>query len=244
MAPLSRDRHRLERSTQVGFTRLARIWAPISGKPEIGVCSAPQRRLRKLICVAALRPGHESAATQHSCATAERANNQPPAVGDGRPLHCFRLLFTMDGATPTCRVVSARGGSDHALSGVGSRGAGRQPTTMSQRGVSAAVTIRPGACPHRSQRALAAQPESSSGHKKSPRRVAPPGVVSSSRHASIKERCRGGRGCEVRSCPDSGSGRRRSAWRCYPTLYRSRWRPSMPSPASDRSHRSPHRTTV
>src|SRR5215471_19701876 len=29
-APLIRDRHRLERSTQVGFTRLARSYAPIS----------------------------------------------------------------------------------------------------------------------------------------------------------------------------------------------------------------------
>jgi hypothetical protein len=43
MAPLIRDRHRLERSTQVGLARLARIWAPISGKPEIGVCSASLR---------------------------------------------------------------------------------------------------------------------------------------------------------------------------------------------------------
>ena len=51
MAPLIRDRHGLERSTQVGFTRLAHVQAPISGKPEIGVCSAPLR--------AALRPGHE-----------------------------------------------------------------------------------------------------------------------------------------------------------------------------------------
>jgi hypothetical protein len=52
MAPLIRDRHRLERSTQVGFTRLAHISSPISGKPEIGVYSAPLR--------AALRPGYES----------------------------------------------------------------------------------------------------------------------------------------------------------------------------------------
>src|SRR5262245_18521995 len=42
-APLIRDRHRLKRSTQVGFTRLAHISSPISGKPEIGVCSAPPR---------------------------------------------------------------------------------------------------------------------------------------------------------------------------------------------------------
>src|SRR5262249_59117890 len=37
------DRHRLKRSTQVGFTRLAHISSPISGKPEIGVCSAPPK---------------------------------------------------------------------------------------------------------------------------------------------------------------------------------------------------------
>src|SRR5262249_56092119 len=30
-----------KRSTQVGLARLAHILAPISGKPEIGVCSAP-----------------------------------------------------------------------------------------------------------------------------------------------------------------------------------------------------------
>src|SRR5580704_16766075 len=42
-APLIRDRHRPERSTQVGFTRLAHLQAPISGKPEIGVCSASLR---------------------------------------------------------------------------------------------------------------------------------------------------------------------------------------------------------
>jgi hypothetical protein len=100
MAPLIQERHRLERSTQVGFTRLAHVQAPISGKPEIGVCSAPLR--------AALRPGHESA-TQHSCATAGRAKNQPAGVGnDRRPRSIVQgLLFTMDGATPTCRTVSA-----------------------------------------------------------------------------------------------------------------------------------------
>src|SRR5215475_12257564 len=79
--------------------------------------------------------------------------------------------------------------------------------------------------------------------QKSPRRFAPPGVVSSTRHASIKERCRGGRGCEGRSFPDPGARRRRSAWRCWQALYRSPPR-SMPSPASGRSHRSPRRTTV
>jgi hydroxyethylthiazole kinase len=49
-APLIRDRDGLERSTQVGFNRLAHIKAPISDKPEIGFCSAPIR--------AALCPGH------------------------------------------------------------------------------------------------------------------------------------------------------------------------------------------
>jgi len=95
MAPLIRDRHRLERSTQVGFTRLAHVQAPISGKPEIGVCSAPLR--------AALRPGHESA-TQHSCATAGRAKNQPAGVGnDRRPRSIVQgLLFTMENATRAC----------------------------------------------------------------------------------------------------------------------------------------------
>src|SRR5262249_58505419 len=39
-----RDRHVLERSTQVGFTRFAHVQAPISGKPEIGVCSTSPLR--------------------------------------------------------------------------------------------------------------------------------------------------------------------------------------------------------
>jgi hypothetical protein len=40
-----------------------------------------------------------------------RANNQPAAVGIERRLRSIvlGLLFTMDGATPTCRAVSARG---------------------------------------------------------------------------------------------------------------------------------------
>src|SRR5262249_54964691 len=98
-APLIRDRHRLERSTQVGFTRLAHVQAPISGKPEIGVCSAPLR--------AALRPGHESAATRLSWATAGRTKNQPAAVGNDRGLRSIvcGLLFTIKSATPTCRVT-------------------------------------------------------------------------------------------------------------------------------------------
>jgi hypothetical protein len=64
-APLIRDRHGLRRSTQVGLARLARIWVPISGKPEIGVCSAPLR----------------------FAAPGTRAKHQPAAVGNGRGLN-------------------------------------------------------------------------------------------------------------------------------------------------------------
>src|SRR5262249_41142332 len=51
--------------------------------------------------------------------------NQPAAVGNdrGRRSIVSGLLFTTDGATPTCRAVSA-GGGRHALGGVGSREAG------------------------------------------------------------------------------------------------------------------------
>src|SRR5207247_7016982 len=74
-ASLIRDRHGLRRSR---------------------VCSAPLR--------AALRPGHESAATQLSCATAGRAKNQPAAVENDRwfALPVSGLLFTGNAATPTC----------------------------------------------------------------------------------------------------------------------------------------------
>jgi|SRR5258708_1760797 hypothetical protein len=78
-APLIRDRHGLERSR---------------------VCSAPLR--------AALRPGHESAATQHSCTIAlVRAKDQPAAVrNDGRGnFIVLGLLFTMTFATQTCRAA-------------------------------------------------------------------------------------------------------------------------------------------
>src|SRR4029077_20191343 len=93
-----RDRHRLERFTQVGLARLARIWAPISGKPEIGVCSAPQRNQAYADCVnlsALLR-----------CAR-DTCQDQPAAVGNDRRLRSIvsGLLFTMDGATPTCQAV-------------------------------------------------------------------------------------------------------------------------------------------
>jgi hypothetical protein len=85
-APLIRDRHRLERFTQVGLARLARIWAPISGKPGIGVCSAPQRNQAYADCVnlsALLR-----------CAR-DTCKDQPAAVGNDRRLrsHCFRIVI-------------------------------------------------------------------------------------------------------------------------------------------------------
>jgi hypothetical protein len=62
-APLIRDRHGLERSTQFGFTRLAHIKAPISGKPEIGFCRAPPPRVEDAHQSAygvALCPGHRT----------------------------------------------------------------------------------------------------------------------------------------------------------------------------------------
>jgi hypothetical protein len=161
-----------------------------------------------------------------------RTKNQPAAVGNDHGAQLQRV-------EPPCP-----GEGRHALDGVGSRGAGSptQPTTISRRRVSAnGARQQDGGY---FAQAPPAQPAPCLGHKKSPGGFCPPGVVSSTRHASIKERCRGGRGCEVRSCPDSGARRRPSAWRPGKWTYRSRWRPSMPSPASGRSHRSPHRTTV
>ena len=83
--------------------------------------------------------------------------HQPAAVGNDRRLRSLvsGLLFTMDGATPTCRAVSARGDSDHALACVGPRGAGsttydNQPAGAlrpTMPGSKSAVTIRPGALP-------------------------------------------------------------------------------------------------
>jgi len=81
--------------------------------------------------------------------------HQPAAVGNnwrlGVPVS--GLFFTGNGATPTCRAVSARGDSDHALGCVGPRRAGSttydnqpagafRPTKPSGK---TAVTIRPGA---------------------------------------------------------------------------------------------------
>src|SRR5262249_29967792 len=102
MAPLIRDRHRLERSTQVGFTRLAHFKRRSRVNPR-SVSAAHHFVLR---CAR----DTESAAIQHSCATAGRANNQPVAVGNERRLRSLvsGLLFTMNGATPTCRAVGAR----------------------------------------------------------------------------------------------------------------------------------------
>jgi hypothetical protein len=141
---------------------------------------------------------------------------------------------------------SVRGDSDHALGAVGSRGAGCQRgDSANEAGGKTAATIRPGApAPTDANEPWRPSLGPSSGHKEKPPAGCPAGGRCSSRYASIKERCRGGHGCEVRSCPDSGSGRRPSAWRCCPAPCRSRWPRSMPTPASGRSHRSPHRTTV
>src|SRR2546430_6060732 len=87
--------------------------------------------------------------------------HQPAAAGNdcrlGVPVS--GLFFTGNGATPTCRAVSARGDSDHALGYVGPRGAGsttydNQPAGAlrpTMPGGKSAVTIRPGARPRRSQ---------------------------------------------------------------------------------------------
>jgi hypothetical protein len=54
-ASLIRDRHGLERSTQVGLARLAHIWSPISGKTRDRLSAAHHSPSAR----AALRPGHE-----------------------------------------------------------------------------------------------------------------------------------------------------------------------------------------
>src|SRR4029453_8996231 len=68
-APLIRARHGPERSTQVGVARLAHCYAPISGKPEIGVCSATTRCARVV-----LLPG------THSLPVAPPEFPYPPAL--------------------------------------------------------------------------------------------------------------------------------------------------------------------
>src|SRR6516225_4103116 len=83
----------------------------------------------------------------------------------------------------------------------------RQPDTSRRRvgptkpGGKTAITIRPGRRGAQNQ-LQRAQPASCSGDKKSPGGLAPPGSSAPTRHASIKERCGGGRGGEGRSCPD------------------------------------------
>jgi hypothetical protein len=72
------------------------------------------------------------------------AKNQPAAVGNDRwsALPVSGLLFTGNGATPTCRAVSARGDSDRALGGIGPRGAGSPTYDHQRRGASANETRR------------------------------------------------------------------------------------------------------
>jgi len=143
-ASLIRDRHRLERSTQVGLARLAHICAPISGKPEIGVCSAPQCNqvyadCANLSACAALRPGHESAKDQPagaekwrggglpvsglfftgSCATAARGADT--GIEIRRVPSCFETPRSADELARVCvslraaRLLSMRASGDDAF---------------------------------------------------------------------------------------------------------------------------------
>jgi hypothetical protein len=86
-----------------------------------------------------------------------------------------------------------------------------QRAGVTKPGGKTAMTIRPGAGVRRIA-ALATQGASCSAHKKSPGGLAPPGSSVQTRHASIKERCRGGRGREFRSCPGPGCCSWRAAW--------------------------------
>ena len=191
-----------------------------------------------------------------------------PTCGCGKrssaPIHCFRIVIynrwrnsNVSGrqraggrrsASPgRCWLTRAAAGAAHARI---QRRANQSATSAggpfwpTKPGGKTAITIRPGAGTHRIRMSFTGQPASCSAQKKAPAGWPPAGVVSSTRHASIKERCRGGRGCAARSCPDPGWRRKPSAWPCRPERYRSRPPRSMPSAASGRSHRSPHRTTV
>jgi hypothetical protein len=112
-APLIRDRHGLERSTQVGFTRLAHIGAPISGKPEIGVCKKtgkyrayqPARRSRR--CFGSLILRRREAPSRRmrraiplpSCFETPRLRAAPQHEGEGA--RCILAKRTWCEA-PTC----------------------------------------------------------------------------------------------------------------------------------------------
>jgi hypothetical protein len=105
-APLIRDRRRPKRSTQVGLARLAHIWSPISGKPEIGVCSAS---FRFASCSAA--PGTHSsnrgatpARRVPSCRFgASRVAGAPKWTATfSRPCHCSRAALSR--APRSCRL--------------------------------------------------------------------------------------------------------------------------------------------
>jgi len=126
MAPLIRDRHRLERSTPVGFTRLAHVQAPISGKPRdrclqrntIGRLKGVDARLRGLWTGV-------NALEVPRCARDTR-NNQPTGVEIERRRRSIvsGLLFTMNGATKA-REPSARRAAQPAAAPL----AGRSATT-------------------------------------------------------------------------------------------------------------------
>jgi hypothetical protein len=102
-ASLIRDRQELgpSRSTQVGFTRLAHVQTPISGKPEIGVCSAPQRNQVYADCVnlsALLRCARDTRVSRRTSASCE----QPTFTCGPRGCIVSGLLLTMKTATRTC----------------------------------------------------------------------------------------------------------------------------------------------
>jgi hypothetical protein len=112
-----------------------------------------------------------------------RRKNQPAAVGNDRRFGfaVSGLLFTMNGATPTCRAVSARG--YRPMAGVGSRGAGSpaQPTTISRWRVFRQRNQRQDngyewpRGPTRKIRISFSGEPACSGDKKIPRRVCPAG---------------------------------------------------------------------
>src|SRR3989442_4904722 len=136
--------------------------APISGLPEIGRIRCPSRL--QPTWVPSCFETHRSAAGlwMHRYlpraamllsmrATQRRLDEGPPAaVGNDRRLRSIvsGLLLTIDGATPTCRAVSA-------------------PGVTKPRGKTA-IAIRPGAGRHRIASALATQGAYARRTKKSP----------------------------------------------------------------------------
>src|SRR5262249_15104849 len=111
--------------------------------------------------------------------------NQPAAVGNDRPLRSIvsGLLFTTDGATPTCRAVSARaGGGRHALGVSANVERGRAPHLRQPAGgafrptkPAAAQRLQLAQAPARKIRISFSGEPACSGDKKIPRRVCPAG---------------------------------------------------------------------